>query len=507
MLLPSLEQAPHPAMRRPGAAALACTMAAAAIILAVLFLQPHLGAADNGDFQRIADRMGVDGVQRFSGSGWPYFHEVNEQWRWQPMNWAQLTPIEASFSAVWPVSLLRLITNLVGDTAVTPLSTACLAAVYVAMLLLAIFLWARFAAMRWGWRGLLPALPGAVMLLGSMHLAWLNSLYGEAMLFVGLLLALGCFVTAIQAKGTSAQAMLIPCCLATSLFLCGKPQAVLGWPFWTAMLLILAVHLLRRANWKRVMPWFCAVFMTVHILWSGACCLLLYAWNNAINEGATLFSAIFDGALMLTDEPEAMLEEMGLDPALAADRGKTGYDDPAAMVAAPYSPKAQEMIYSKINTMGLLKYYITHPAYLYQALEITAQHAVSPAISLHHFAGEAETAHADHTRFGWWAQLRPYVTPRHFWQYVLLYGGMLVGCIVRLRRCQDPRGRLLTLLLVLVLFTGVMQYPLPFLGNGYADTNKQLYLFMLCHDLCMLTVVCFLLGRVFHRFCRKAVTA
>lgn len=501
MMTVALERRPRPAMARPWVAGLACTLVAALMVAWVLFLPPRLGAADNGDFTRIAGRMSVDGTQQLSGSEWPYFHEVNERWLWQPMNWAQLTPAEASFSAVWPVSLLRLATNLVGDTAITPLSTAALAAVYAAMLLLAVFLLARFAAARWGWRGLLCALPAAVMLLGGMHLAWFNSLYGEAMLYVGLLLTLGCFVTAIQAEGSQAALMLIPCCLATSLLLCGKPQAVLGWPFWTAMLVILAIHVLRPLARRCFLRRALTVFLAAHLLWSAASCAVLYAWNNVLNEGATLFSAIFDGALMLTDDPEAMLADMGLDPAMAADRGKNGYWDPTDLVAPPYSPKGESMLYSRMNTMGLLKYYITHPAYLYQALEITAQQAVTPAISLHHFVGEVETDHADHTRFGWWAQLRPYVTPRHFWQYVLLYGGMIAVCVLRLRR-EDGQGRLLTLLFLLVLFTGVVQYPLPFIGNGYADTTKQLYLFMLCHDVCMLTAVCYVISR----FCRKFVT-
>lgn len=495
----ALERRPRPAMARPWIAGLACTLAAAAVVLWVLFLPPHLGAADNGDFWRIAGRMGVDGVQHLSGSDWPYFHEVNEHWLWQPMNWAQLTPAEASFSAVWPVSFLRLVTNLVGDTAAMPLSTAALAGVYAAMLLLAVFLLTRFAAARWGWRGLLPALPGAVMLLGGMHLAWFNSLYGEAMLFVGLLLTLGCFVTAIQAEGRRAAWMLIPCCLATSLLLCGKPQAVLGWPLWTAMLVILAIHVLRPLARRCFLRRALAAFLAVHLLWSAASCTVLYAWNSAINEDATLFSAIFDGVLMLTDDPEAMLADMGLDPVLAADRGKNGYCDRNDMIAPPYSPRGEAMLFSHMNTMRLLKYYVTHPAYLLQAMEITAQQAVSPAISLHHFAGEAEAIHTDHTRFGWWARLRPYVTPRHFWQYVLLYGGMLAVCALRLRR-QNSRGRLLTLLFLAVLLTGVVQYPLPFLGNGYADTNKQLYLFMLCHDVCMLTAVCYGISRLCRRF-------
>lgn len=39
------------------------------------------------------------------------------------------------------------------------------------------------------------------------------------------------------------------------------------------------------------------------------------------------------------------------------------------------------------------------------------------------------------------------------------------------------------MLFLCVMFVGVMQYPLSVIGNGFADNNKQMYTFMLCHDL------------------------
>ena len=83
---------------------------------------------------------------------------------------------------------------------------------------------------------------------------------------------------------------------------------------------------------------------------------------------------------------------------------------------------------------------------------------------------------------------------------------MLAVCALRLRRAGDERSRLMTLVFLAVLLTGVLQYPLPFLGNGYADTNKQLYLFMLCHDVCMLWAACFLVCRATQVLHRRFVT-
>ena len=38
-----------------------------------------------------------------------------------------------------------------------------------------------------------------------------------------------------------------------------------------------------------------------------------------------------------------------------------------------------------------------------------------------------------------------------------------------------------------VMMIGVIQYPLSVVGNGFADNQKQMFGFMLCHDI--LTVI------------------
>ena len=51
------------------------------------------------------------------------------------------------------------------------------------------------------------------------------------------------------------------------------------------------------------------------------------------------------------------------------------------------------------------------------------------------------------------------------------------------RKKTRKQTKLLAMLFLCVMFVGVMQYPLSVIGNGFADNNKQMYTFMLCHDL------------------------
>ena len=49
------------------------------------------------------------------------------------------------------------------------------------------------------------------------------------------------------------------------------------------------------------------------------------------------------------------------------------------------------------------------------------------------------------------------------------------------------------------MLVGVMQYPLSVIGNGFADNNKQMYTFMLCHDLLVVAAGVVLVRRLIPR--------
>jgi len=57
------------------------------------------------------------------------------------------------------------------------------------------------------------------------------------------------------------------------------------------------------------------------------------------------------------------------------------------------------------------------------------------------------------------------------------------------RKKTSIRTRMLVVLLLALMCIGVLQYPLSVIGNGFADNNKQLYCFMLCHDLLLISLL------------------
>ncbi len=481
------------------------------VVWNVLFVEPHIGAADNGDFSRFTQRVGIG---RLPDGDYSYFYSLSERWAWLPLSWRQLTPLEQSYGNIWPITLIRLITNLFGDTAVTPFYTYTLAILYALMLLLACFLLLRFVTGQLAQGSPVIILAGMFLFLGSMHLGYFNSFYGEAMLFVGLFLTGGIWAELVSSDRSPVRRFIlfVLTCFCSYLFLLAKPQGVLAFPLWAGLLTVTGIFICRPPKtplWTKIL---CAAVLAIYCAWTGLSCWKLYVWNSEVNETCTLYSSIMYGALMLTDSDEearAMLEDMGLDPSLARDKGHHAYTPAEDVYLSPLSEEAQEVLYDKVNTFDVLRFYLTHPRYLYRAMEVTAQKAVRPYDTLLQFSGNT---HDDQDskigRFPCWQELRQYVVPHHFWQYVVIYALLFAVCIRSLiRRRKEPRHRLYLLFYIVLMLTGIIQYPLPFIGNGYADTTKQLYLFMLCWDLTMLIALGWLLSAIRKRRTAKRLPA
>ena len=120
------------------------------------------------------------------------------------------------------------------------------------------------------------------------------------------------------------------------------------------------------------------------------------------------------------EEEEIMLAEMGLNPELKADKGHNAYSNPQEVTIKAESEEAERKIYSKINTFGVLKYYITHPEYMYKAMEVTSHYAINPAVSLIQFSGGILDENVvEQGRFKLWEEARCFFVPHHFWGYIL----------------------------------------------------------------------------------------
>ena len=441
----------------------------------------HIGGVNNGDFGRMMEQIDLYWAQ-------PQLDDESTQLAWgvvedysyrEPFHPARLTSIDPTYSLIFPSMLVRFITLLTGGNYSTQVQAFILLALVMAALLLLVHdLYPLLGKLT------LPAgLIVACMLLGENYLAWYNSLFGETMIPVGLMLTIACTVHLTLMPCGSRKSWLWMILLAISVrFLCtAKAQMALALPAALVLLIVFTVY--HHPQTKKPL----IAFSLMGALLCGLVSydtLGVYRKNQGVSEKQTIWQSVFYGALMIADDPDAAMEELGIPAEMKADIGKHAYYPNSEYVYPIESDELQEKFYDHVTTMTLVRYYLRHPKDMLTMMNRAAQESVTLSTSFMTYTDALYSDNRPLHRMNLWCNLRSIFAARAFWVYVLLYGTAGVFCLTLIcRKKTQKQTKLLAMLFLCVMFVGVMQYPLSVIGNGFADNNKQMYTFMLCHDL------------------------
>ncbi|MCH5352217.1 MAG: hypothetical protein J1E06_01980, partial [Acutalibacter sp.] len=199
-----------------------------------------------------------------------------------------------------------------------------------------------------------------------------------------------------------------------------------------------------------------------------------------------------------SDDPLGDMEELGLPLEMAADIGKDAYLPDDEYVISPMSDEAGAVMYDHINTFTMVRYYLKHPIRLLRMLDYTAGESQEMYNGFRAYLGQDYSgSHDEVDRWGLWLYWRPLFAFGHFWEYALAYGAVLAYAILQLRRRDLGISRkLLTVTYIGIMLIGALQFPLTSIGNGFADNHKQLFGFLICHDLLLLLGVPVLLVKL-----------
>ncbi len=131
-------------------------------------------------------------------------------------------------------------------------------------------------------------------------------------------------------------------------------------------------------------------------------------------------------------------------------------------------------------------------------MEYTADHAFSTGTSLGHYKRSySEEPVREFNRFALWSDFRLKYLPKSFLFIVLVYIGVLSISLFTYIR-NKHRGDITTRIKLLwcIMLIGIIQYPMPFMGNGHADTSKQLYLFNFVFDIILVVSICWIFDKL-----------
>ncbi len=462
---------------------LVCMAVMCGLCFYIIFWPPIHGVADQGDFERVMYPCGISFID--GRENHPFYDYIQNaygmsfSYPWDKALYVlRLLMLIPCTSAIYPTAITKaLCAVFCGGTFYMPVLAAVMS---LAFSLVCTLLLRNLPIKHTAAKYLLLALFVFIFFDGT-HITAFNSLYGQAMMILGLMMYILACVLLVKHENDQKRRYTVFYFISCVMLLGAKLQCVACLPF----MLLVYVYL-----WRKWDFWRLTAVLAVCTVWFGG---LNYVINGIGLNIDTQYNSVFYGILKDSEDPEQDLVDLGLDPALAADAGKHAYLSPEEYTYPPRSPQLEEMFYSKMNNGVLIKYYITHPLRLLQGMEITANSAFNTEIGMGTYEEGAglPPGESDY-RFSLWNELHQklpgtllFIIPA----YLIFIGGGLFEALAHKNRYAW--------IFLLIMAMGAIQFPMPYLGNGNADIPKQLYLFNLCFDIGLVTTVCYVFSRLY----------
>ena len=463
---------------------LAVLILALVMVCSIQFAHPRAGTVNNGDYGRMMDQLGLTWTRALDEDiAAQAGHHVIEAYACRSsMDFARLTFLKPTYSLVYPAAITRGFCALFG----LPFSTRIMSLFMSAVLVLCILSVVRDLHSCFGRYTLVTGVGLCLILLNESSLVWFNSLFGEGSILLGVMMVLACCVRLSVLPRGKGTPWVFALAFSAMFLTTAKAQMLVALPILLILLTMFALYHRPRRVGRLI------AFLTACALCMGSVsykAIRVYQDNSRVSGRQTVWQSLFYGALMSSDDPLGDMEELGIPLDMAADIGKHAYHPDEAYVIAPNSPEADAALYDHVNTFTMIGYYLARPMQLLRMLDYTAGESQEVYNGFRAYLGQDyASADADPVdRWGLWLYWRPLFAFGHFWTYALVYGALLIYAI-RMLRSKDlsPARKWLITTYLGVLLIGALQFPLTTVGNGFADNHKQLFAFMLCHDLLLL---------------------
>lgn len=475
-------------------------LAGFAIAAYVLFQPPWPGLADQGDFDRIMFAAGIEPTpQNLNAPDSVRFlnYPVTEYKISEP-NPLRLLAMLAGTSMAYLISFISLTCKLLGQDT---FKTGYLAVVYLIIYLSALYITLKYLNIKSRIKLALFMSITLLVFLDGNYLVWFNSLYGEPMMIVSLALYIAAWIYYIyQRRVLKSEAGLFIKILfifaAAFLFMGSKLQVISALP--VILLMLTGLFLENRKLLKRDEVLLFGILFVLLILYPTS-----FSMANRSIYTETQYNSVFFGILKDSPNPGQDLFDLGLGPDLAVEAGKHAFlpkEEYAKYV--PHSELTEEQFYNRMSNGKLIKFYLTHPARFIKGMEYTAGQAFTTSTFLGKYSRQySEEPVREFERFTLWSSLRDRPALKKLWFVLSVFWGVMIISVTEyIKRPNQEAVRAEIRLLWSVMGIGLLQFPMPLVGNGQADTAKQLFLFNFTFDLMLVVSACWCLNQ-FIDFC------
>lgn len=443
-------------------------LGAITIFVCAVFASPVHSIADQGDFERVMRQCGLNFPSEYSFFDFAIrFYEMKFTSADLLLYLPRLLLIIPATTFIFPTFLTRLICLPFGAFDIRVLSVVMFSW-YTAVC----FFIQRKCKIKNPILRCLFVILFLFIFFNGLNLTIFNSLYGQSVMLASFatvtLFGLNLFDNVTEAKKHTVILFTISACM----LLQAKLQCVVFVPVFVFILLYTA-HKSKKVR--------LCIICTAVLLWNG---IGGYIINGGQLNTDTQYNSVFYGILKNSDNPKQDLADMGLDENLSSDSGKHAYLDKSEYTFPPRSDIATEKFHSKMNNAKLIKFYITHPKRLVEAMEETANNSFSNKINLGTFEEKYgfEPGKSSY-RLEMWEYVRN-LMPKTLFFIIPCYALFLIFGFVLMRKKNKY-----AIPFISAIIMGLLQFPMPYIGNGAADISKQLFLFNLSFDLAVTVFV------------------
>jgi hypothetical protein len=457
---------------------IASALVACIIALFTLFSPPIPGIADQGDFQRVMKVTGLSDAKEQNPDHW--FRYVVTEYKALPTKYSRLLGNIPTTSMIYPITLGKLLCDMLGYNY---FDTRILAFIYLCIYITALYICLRYIHFKTIGTAVFFSILSILVLVDGNYLVWFNSLYGEPMMIVGLLLFISSILYLLEHRDDKPYKKFLFIFVSSLLFLGSKAQCFISLPL--IVFIILRVIKINR-NWIFAKT---NIFFIITILALTFYVKGIYSQINVSCGVDTKFNSVFYGILKNSENPKKDLALLGLSPDLSVESGKHAYLPKDAYVKyVPWSDITNKEFNEKISNIKLVKFYLQRPDRLLKGLEYTASKSFHTETSLGKYEkSKVPNYTPEFNRFTLWSDFRNFKLPKTLSFIVVFY--LLVSLVSIIEYIKNKPNKIITLqieVLWIITLIGIMQFPMPYIGNGEADTAKQLFLFNYTFDITFL---------------------
>jgi hypothetical protein len=450
--------------------------AAAVLILCIIMVPSVVGVADSGDFARVLGVTGLKVLNPNETYDQRYFHYAHQHFGYGGYTTGGYISTHVILVAIAGL-IGRVINGEVFDIRV-------LGVCYSLLFIGAITLLVRNAPQMDSRRNTLivTAVMGLSLLFvfGDIgYIAYFQSFFGEPYALIGMLLMVATAVAIASTNKPTGKMLLLFVIAALAVATSKIQNAPLGFAF--ALLAWRMLSLRSDIRWRRQV-WTC-----VGVLVIGSALMIVAAPDRLKNTN--LYQSIFYGVLKDSPNIAQDMKELGIPEKYAVLAG-TNYFQKDTAIPQKDAVLRKEVL-EKLSHRDIAFYYLRHPARFIQKLERAAANAmfIRPYYLGNYDQSVGKPPGTIAYKFSGWSQWKVQHMTRTFGGYLGFYVLYLAALGMLWWRTRSQSLRLFTETMAVVALASVFACAIPLIGDGEADLGKHLFMFNVCFDMMVISVV------------------